>query len=72
MLQLVCSTLHFYDARFSKNISVNAFMLMGTGIDLWVSWFYPQGTLYQGYSVNVFGEVHPGKVKNFGDLVPLS
>jgi len=28
--------------------------MMGTGIDLWVWWFYAQGTPYQGYSVNVF------------------
>lgn len=37
MLQLVSCTLHFYDARFSKNISFHAFRLMGTAIDLWVS-----------------------------------
>jgi hypothetical protein len=70
MLQLVSCTLHFYDAHFSKNISVHAFRLMGTGIDLWVSWFYPRDTLYQDYSVNVFLERHSGKFKRLGELVP--
>jgi len=40
--------------HFSKNISVHAFRLMGTGIDMWVSWFYLQDTLYQGYAFNMF------------------
>jgi len=68
MLQLACCTVHFYNVRFSENISVHAFRLMETAIELSC-----RGSIHKVRyirAIQLVWDGHPGKLTRFGEPIP--